>query len=156
MKTKFFIIALVLVSFMNCQTKKDKKTDAENVGESQQTEAIQDTPDAAHNSENSLDWAGLYKGEFPCADCPGIDISLQLKDDETYKMTYSYQERNTDIKEKGTFKWNDEGSNITLFANDSTKSGSFKVGENKLIKLDNQGQPIKGKMADKFILKKDL
>nr|WP_250850238.1 copper resistance protein NlpE N-terminal domain-containing protein [Acinetobacter sp. ANC 5378] len=29
--------------------------------------------------ETSLDWAGEYKGVFPCADCEGIETDLELK-----------------------------------------------------------------------------
>ena len=24
-----------------------------------------------HSSQNALDWAGVYEGVLPCADCPG-------------------------------------------------------------------------------------
>ena len=30
-------------------------------------------------AETSLDWAGEYKGVFPCADCEGIKMELELK-----------------------------------------------------------------------------
>ncbi len=39
-----------------------------------------------HTSQNSLDWAGVYEGVLPCADCPGIQTRLTLSRDETYEL----------------------------------------------------------------------
>ena len=39
--------------------------------------------DMAHNSQNSLDWAGVYQGILPCADCEGFDTVITLNWDET-------------------------------------------------------------------------
>jgi uncharacterized lipoprotein NlpE involved in copper resistance len=39
-----------------------------------------------HNAENALDYQGTYKGVFPAADCPGIEIELTLHNDNTYTM----------------------------------------------------------------------
>jgi len=41
--------------------------------------------DAQHTSANSLDWAGVYRGVLPCADCPGIETTLRLATDSTYE-----------------------------------------------------------------------
>jgi uncharacterized lipoprotein NlpE involved in copper resistance len=46
--------------------------------------------DPAHNSRNSLDWAGVYKGTLPCADCEGIQEEIRLNDDLTYEMVSTY------------------------------------------------------------------
>jgi hypothetical protein len=40
---------------------------------------------------------GTFTGTIPCADCPGIDVTLALSDGR-YRMTYAYRER-------GTFTW---------------------------------------------------
>ena len=46
-----------------------------------------------HNAENALDYQGTYKGVFPAADCPGIEIELTLHNDNTYTMNSSYMDR---------------------------------------------------------------
>ena len=38
--------------------------------------------DDQHNSRNSLDWNGVYKGVLPCADCEGIETVITLLNDK--------------------------------------------------------------------------
>ncbi len=37
-----------------------------------------------HNAENSLDYDGTYTGTFPAVDCPGINMTLTIKNTETF------------------------------------------------------------------------
>ena len=46
--------------------------------------------DPAHNSRNSLDFAGVYEGVLPCADCPGIQTRLTLNRDVSYELSTLY------------------------------------------------------------------
>lgn len=39
------------------------------------------------------DIAGSFKGSLPCADCPGIDESLDLKPDGSFSLTDAYRDR---------------------------------------------------------------
>src|SRR5690554_6167330 len=73
-------------------------------------------PDNAHNSMNSLDWSGTYKGTVPCASCEGIETELVLNEDKTYKLTTNYLGRNDALEEEntGTFTWSKDGSIVTL------------------------------------------
>ena len=63
-----------------------------------------------HNAENALDYQGTYKGVFPAADCPGIEIELTLHNDNTYTMNSSYMDRseepNSTRQETNTVKGN--------------------------------------------------
>lgn len=47
--------------------------------------------------------SAVYKGTLPCADCPGIDATIALYTDGTYRQTYIYQERHVTSEEKGTW-----------------------------------------------------
>ena len=40
--------------------------------------------------ENALDWAGVYQGVYPCADCEGIQISLTLNQNYRYVLVEQY------------------------------------------------------------------
>lgn len=114
----------------------------------------QQIPDG-HNSQNSLDWNGVYRGMLPCADCEGILMELELHTDLTYELSYQYQGATTEVfKEKGNFQWNNSGSKITLIAKDQQVNRRFQVGENQLFSLDGDGNRITGELADMFILKK--
>lgn len=108
-------------------------------------------PDPAHNSENSLDWAGTYQGVLPCADCPGIRTTLVIEQDGDYTLYTNYLERGDSVyTETGEFNWDDAGSKITLRASGQ----KFKVGENQLTQLDQEGNRITGTLADHYILQK--
>lgn len=102
------------------------------------------------NSQTSLDWQGWYKGVVPCADCAGIEQSLMLNSDNTYILQSVYQNKARDrFEEKGHFHWNKTGSIISL-----SNNMTFKVGENKLLMLDADGQMVTGELASYYILHK--
>lgn len=72
---KFFILvcscALLAACNNSAKTNKSAGTDSTSI------EATD-----IHNAENSLDYEGTYKGVFPAADCPGIEITLTLNPDK--------------------------------------------------------------------------
>lgn len=105
-----------------------------------------------HHAKNSLDWAGHYEGIIPCADCPGIKITITLYLNQTFKRAMEYLERDSKYQDSGKIFWNEDGNQITLIT--PTDSTIFKVIENKLIQLDAQGNPITGDIAKHFILNK--
>jgi len=109
-----------------------------------------------HNSQNSLDWAGTYRDTLPCADCEGILTEIVLNSDLSYKMGTSYLGKNGKIfRLEGKFNWSKDESTIILNGVDATKeSNQYKVGENKLIKLDMNGKAITGKLAEKYVIQK--
>lgn len=48
--------------------------------------------------------AGKYKGAIPCKDCPGIEVSLDFKDDNSVVKTMRYiQSANKNAKDVGTW-----------------------------------------------------
>lgn len=111
-------------------------------------------PDLSHNSENSVDWDGMYKGVLPCADCEGIETLLTLNKDKTYTLKTTYLGKSDKVnEEKGNFIWNAEGSNISLTST-ANRPNQYKVGENILWQLDMNGNKIGGSNADKYKLTK--
>lgn len=108
-----------------------------------------------HNSRTSLDWAGVYEGTTPCADCEGIKTKLTLADDETFELSQAYlgkPGKDIRFKENGKFTWDEAGSSITL----TTPSHviKFKVGENEVTMLDMSGNVVSGELANFYVLKK--
>lgn len=105
------------------------------------------------NSRISIDWPGTYQGILPCADCEGIQTQLVLFKDLSYSLETRYNGKSDSIfQTRGTFKWNENGSNITL---DNLNKQIYQVGENRLIQSDKDGSPVTGGLANKFILQKD-
>jgi heat shock protein HslJ len=108
------------------------------------------------NSMNSLDWEGTYTGIVPCADCEGIQTTINITKDLKYNIKKVYLDQSNHIYENsGTFNWNKAGSMIIL-SNINAENGATKymVGENQIIQLDLNGNRITGALADKYILKK--
>ena len=110
-----------------------------------------------HNSRDSLDWWGVYKGTIPSASGSGIEVSLEIKQDLNFELNYEYVGRNDGMFVKfGTFQWSDAGSVIALVGEDESFSFPrfYQVGEGFLRQLDLEGNPIEGELADNYKLQK--
>ena len=109
-----------------------------------------------HNAENALDYQGTYKGVFPAADCPGIEIELTLHNDNTYTMNSSYMDRSEEpIQQTGNYTV--KGNLLTLRAKGGIGLPApeyYKVEENRLRRLNAKKQPITGELADQYVLTK--
>ena len=143
------LLALLAFTLMSCTNQSNKQTD--------EPTTIDETIVDSHTSEMSLDWAGVYKGTMPCADCEGIETVIELKDDHTFVAHYTYLGKSDDenkFTNEGTFTWDILGSTITLQSDDQTSQ--YKVGENQLIMLSADGEVNTGELADYYILKKEM
>lgn len=111
----------------------------------------------SHTSQNSVDWAGTYSGMLPCADCDGIETTLELTNDNEFILYQRYEGKSDEVfEETGRFKWNESGSEISLFIEDEEpKFHQYKVGENMLFKLDSEGNRIEGELSEFYILTKE-
>ncbi len=109
----------------------------------------------AHNSQNSLDWQGTYKGVTPCADCEGIETEIVLNADLTFTLKTKYLGKvdGKVFQETGSFVWDKTGGIISLEGLKGRPS-QYKVGENRLIQLDMEGNVITGDLAEKYVLTK--
>ena len=119
MKTKSLIILSIVLScaFIGCKN----------------------TQSTAHNSQNSLDWAGLYKGSCTSSTANNHNnnvILITLNSDLTYTEQCTCGNTNDITTFSGTFTWNKLGNEITL-KNKKTKT-TYQVLENQLkrIKVD--------------------
>lgn len=142
-KGSFLLILLVSFTLLYTSCKSTGKT--QNSPES--------TVGNAHNSRNSLDWAGVYSAKLPCADCSGIDAIITLNSDGTYKRQYRYEGKSDSIyTETGKISWDKNGSIINLVAEGQPQN--YKVIENGLQQLDGSGKPISGATASSYEFKK--
>jgi copper homeostasis protein (lipoprotein) len=109
-----------------------------------------------HNSRISIDWAGSYLGILPCADCQGIKTEITLFEDHTYKMVTQYVGKDEQLfHREGTFAWDDTGGIIALTDVDPMhETNLYRVGENRLFKLDKDGERIRGDLEMHYILEK--
>lgn len=110
---------------------------------------------APHHEHDKLDWPGIYNGFLPCADCIGLKTSLALNKNNSYILITQYTGKSPrDFVEKGKFTWSDKKDKIVLTSRDGSTTHHFLVGENTLTQLDNNGNRISGKEADRYVLRR--
>lgn len=153
---KSIILTLFTVSIMmSCETKKEESINntKEVISDSSASIIQNDTIADIHNSKTSIDWVGTYEGVLPCADCPGIKTTVTLNKDETIKIVSDYMKGNTKFEEQGQFEWTADNNAIFLDTKDKNRY-FYKVGENKLIVLSQEGEELDGPLANNYILTK--
>ena len=147
-----FVLALSILSIFAGLSSCKSKTPRSATKSSNEVVAI-----TADNSRTSLNWDGEYSGVIPCASCPGIDVKITLKTDETFELVFFYLERGKEkYTHKGKFTWTEDGSTIILDLKNNEFSSRYKVGENVLFLLDSDGAIITGELADNYKLIKKL
>lgn len=146
MKKISLAVALVVALFAtSCGNKKSNDT----VIETEQTEQVTITDES--NAQNSLDWAGTYKGVLPAADTEGMSVSITLSPDSSFTKTYSYVGKNDQpVTQTGKYQWSEDGNIVTLEGIETPNQ--YFVSEGKIIQLDVNGNPITGSTADLYIL----
>lgn len=117
-----------------------------------QVEEVETKKPVGDNSMTSLDWAGTYRGELPCASCEGIKTVITINSDGTYTLQETYLGKETTPTEtKGNFEWDDEGQRIRI----SEDRHAYFVGENTLTLLDHEGNKNVGDHEALYVLTKD-
>ena len=104
------------------------------------------------DSQNVPRWAGIYTGVIPAADGPGISVVAILRADMSYKITYQYIDRGTELLVfTGTFEWDDRARTIAL--DSRALPPYYRVGRNSLTQLDMEGKRITGSLAKNYELR---
>ena len=142
-----FSIVCLLFGLNACKSRGKQKTDA----------GVEVQLATGDNSRTSVDWDGAYYGVVPCADCPGIETRITLNKDDTYHISWKYQDRGDELfQNSGTFQWDADGGIITLGNLDKDMyPDRYRVGENRLFLLDKEGNRITGDLAANYTLLKD-
>lgn len=136
------LMALMSIILTACGT---TKTSSENA----------DMASTSHNSKNSVDWAGIYRGILPAASSEGIKTQISLNPDQTYILVFQYIGKSKEqFIEMGSFTWDDKDSKITLKPDSGGDGNRYLVGENQLFQLDKQGNRVNTELADHYTLKK--
>ncbi|MEY3788243.1 MAG: hypothetical protein RLZ75_2450 [Pseudomonadota bacterium] len=117
---------------------------------------IADTTDhASHHEQNSLDWPGMYHGFLPCDDCNGVKTTLGLNKNNTYILITQYIGKSErEIVEKGKFMAGSAANTLELTPRNSSITRYYFVDKDILIQLDDKGNRIAGKLADRYVLRR--
>ena len=101
----------------------------------------------------AFDKAGVYTGVIPCADCGGIETTLELRADGTYSLTEIYKDKKDGrFESSGKFQWDAAASCITVGEGDDMIS--YIVEGDHLVMLDQDGHRVTGELADHYVLTK--
>lgn len=145
---KRWIIGILFLVLTSCKSTQSNQA-------ADQSKPSMDMTDSEHNSMNSVDWDGIYRGVLPCDDCQGIKTTIYLNKDLTFKVKSEYLGKSDIISEtSGKFSWNDKGNTISLLNEGEGKSSQYFVGEGTLTQLDMQGKRITGEHATRYVLTK--
>ena len=89
-------------------------------------------------------FAGRFAGILPCADCPGIEMQLEIAADGTFALRETYQERGTTTETRGT--WTVDEAGMRLLLDPDTKEDADRaftiVSRDEVRALDPAGQPV--------------
>ena len=84
---------------------------------------------------------------WPCAACPGTDITLTLLPDSTFRLRQTYQERRAPIHHLGRWSVEDSASRLVLRSRPGTPQILQVVGADSLRLLDTLGRPIESEAS---------
>lgn len=148
MKKVLFLSALMGLFLFSCQ---ENKTVEQTTTAAETTTApeTKDVAEDAHSSMNALDWKGFYYGMIPCDGCPGTNVFIRLKDDNTFEKTTETLKDGAVVESStGTFSWTKGNNAISL------DGKTFMVGENQLVMTDADGKVITGDNAEDYLLQR--
>ncbi len=113
----------------------------------------QKTSDAKEKSDHvelvSANVIGEYLGSLPCVDCEAINTLLELRRDNSYKLTYTYEGKSDDTFVKQGY-WKINKNQLILHGVDYR----YKIQEDILYQLDLSGNEIRGDLATQYQLAK--
>ena len=116
---------------------------------------VDDNAEAPTDSTEStaFDKAGVYTGVIPCADCGGIETTLELRADGTYSLTEIYKDKKDGrFESSGKFQW--DAANACITVGEGEDLISYIVEGDHLIMLDQDGHRVTGELADHYVLTK--
>lgn len=86
--------------------------------------------------------AKVFQGTIPCADCPGIDLTVSLYADSTFALEQVYQDRDPSSTWRDAGSWVDEGGVLVLQGGGENPMRFTRFGDDSLTMLDSGGEPI--------------
>lgn len=103
---------------------------------------------------DELNYWGTYKGVLPAADCPGIEVTLDLNKDNTFQSIFIYQERDITFEDQGLYTISNDSILTTIGENADTTY--YKITENHLKILDQYKKEIPDEIGTQYILNKQI
>ena len=87
-----------------------------------------------------------FVGTLPCADCPGIRYQVNLLGDHTFVSRMTYEDRNSSLRENGSWQLANDGKTLLLQTANQTREQFALLDGQTLRKLDTNGKEIESKL----------
>ncbi|WP_158636400.1 copper resistance protein NlpE [Luteimonas marina] len=89
-------------------------------------------------------FAGSFAGTLPCADCPGIDMRVDIDADGSFSASETYQDRDTTVETAGTWTIDADGRRLLLDPDSKDEADRhFEiVSKDEIRMLDAEGKPV--------------
>ncbi|WDF66920.1 copper resistance protein NlpE [Sphingobacterium oryzagri] len=129
----------------------DQATTSQETGQAT-TEAAGDQESTTDESVNLTDFHGTYAGTIPCDDCEGIETTLVINNNETFKISTQRLGSQQQTNDNGRYTLEENGGTLHLRAKDTDLK--LKIAKDKLLHLDKDGKVIEGTLANQYIYKK--
>lgn len=139
MKLSFILAALILFQF-SCNN---------NANQNQKEDNIVQTKSA------DINFSGTFSGLIPCADCPGIELTVSFNPDSSYTESMVYQERNSSFKDTG--HWVLDNKILTIQYNKAQAEPRYFLikSDTAIAWLDADKKEIEGPLKEHYILRKE-
>ncbi len=152
MRVAIFILTYLLL-LGACHSKAPAKDKDASLPASKDSARVANTPDAVGAEFRYSSYSGI----LPCPDCPGIKVTLNLMDDNSYQKLTKYMvkkgKKNVEALDE-TGRWVLRGKDTVYLMDVKDAPNLYLKTELYLLQLDQQGNRITGPQADKYILKK--
>jgi len=125
---KIYIFTLLIVALLSGCGTVDQSNESTEVVTKESTPNVMGVIDAV----NKLDWKGKYVGVLPCDDCDKLEAEVTLENNKYSRKLIYRGKSNTPLLSQGLYKWNEEGSELTL-KSFKGKNQLYRVVENALI-----------------------
>ncbi|MGL4520273.1 MAG: copper resistance protein NlpE N-terminal domain-containing protein [Phocaeicola sp.] len=103
-----------------------------------------------HTAENSLDYWGTYKGSLPTTGSTALEITLILHKEKNFELIQNQLEPTHTLTDQGSYH---VSGNLLTLQGESTNY--YRIGENRLIKLGADKEPITDSQSQPYILTKN-
>lgn len=88
-----------------------------------------------------------YTGRAPCADCPGIRLTVTLLPDSTFRLRQVYEDRKAVFYALGRWSVEENGTRLLLSGGAKREQRFQIVGADSLRMLDSLGRPIQSLLS---------
>lgn len=118
------------------------------------TQTTNDSNKRVATDSKNQNLEGIYFATISCDNCEVIQMTVEIKKDNTFSLEKTFKDKAEVLKQQGTFEWNSSESMLKFIPNNNSQPSYYLVGDNQIIPLDPNGKLLSSTEAKKYLLKK--